>query len=613
MRLAFPKAVRSVAPAVALLAGVGLLLAALYPDWFGRGSNVISWRREAAFIAGLALFVAGLFSELSQPPQRRLLTGTPETTRIWRWLVVGGCIVLATFLAWRTLRGVIAHQWGQVLDDAYITLRFSRNLINGYGLRWNPTDPSPLEAFTSLTHVLLGALFLKTGWDPILATRGACLLSVAGIAGLFAVEARRARVWPLGFLIPTALLVGNPFIVFAATTGMDTLFAALAVTISTVVFCFAADDQRYVPGMCLATLACILTRPDTIIFLACLWFFLAVKYRSQRQFWLWVVGGLLLPGAAYASFKAWYFGELLPTSFYFKSRFGQVTTQLPLVTAFLIRFVAPAALVMVAAWVGRQARIAHVWIVLASSLAISYFITVLPSVSIGYRFLVPFYPAILVALVWPAGRLGQLMTAPGQALFHRALAASGLAVLTVAMLPSPKQFALDVASVSNAKFNTIDQVIGQAFSGLPTPQAIVLVTGEAGAIPFYTDMFHVDPFGLVTKDKRTNPFSPDMVFEHNPDIFITYAIAAQAGPDGRVTADPVPIQRYLLSPVNSTPKFSYAIINDVRFANFELVAKIRDGVQPEAIGYHYVFIRRDSPYAAELKARVERLQVALSP
>jgi arabinofuranosyltransferase len=611
LRRSLPLAFRPIVPAAAVLAGAGSILASLYPGWLGLGIGGFGVRQAAGCLVGSLVLIVGLATGLADPAQANLTAQPAVSTPRWRWLLTGIWVILAGILAVQAVRLVVIPLSGQVLDDSFITYRFARNLVDGYGLRWNPTDALPLEGFTSLTHVLLSAMFIWVGWNPVTATQTASFVSLVVVAGLLAIQARRSQVWPLGFLIAAALLFGNPFVFFTAVNGMDTALAMLAIAVATLLFCIVESNPRYLLGFCLATLACSLTRPDTVLFLAALWLYLAIQNRRRWQFWAAVAGGVLLPLIAYAAFKLWYFGTLLPTSFYFKSRLGEFTPQLPLVATFAFRFVLPAALVTIGAWISGRARFVHVWIVLAAAGAIAYYITVRPAVAIGYRFLIPFYPAILMALVWPAGQLAQLLPAPDQTLFRKALAASGLAVLIFATLPSPRQFAQDAASLVSPAID-MDKQIGRAFIGLPNPQAIVLATGEAGAIPYYSDMFHIDPYGLVTKDPRSNPFQPDMIFEHHPDLFVTHTIDASAGPDGRVTIDPDQIGWFLQNPDVSTPKFSYAIISDPRFAEYELVAKLPNGNQPAATGYHYIFVRRDSAYAPELKQRAQQLLASLA-
>ena len=611
LRRSLTPAFHPLVPAAEVLAGVGLILVSFYPGWLGLGIGGFGVRQAAGCLVGSLLLIAGLATGLATRPQSNPAAHPANDTPLWRWLLTSVWLILAVILAVQAVRQVVIPLSGQVLDDSFITYRFARNLVDGYGLRWNPTDALPLEGFTSLTHVLLSAVFIWVGWNPVSATQAASFLSLLVIVGLLAIQARRSRVWPLGFLVAAGLFFGNPFVFFTAVNGMDTALAMLAIAVATLVFCIVETNPRYILGFCLATLACILTRPDTLLFLAALWLYLAIQNGRRRQFWAAVVGGVLLPLIAYAAFKLWYFGTLLPTSFYFKSRLGEFTLQLPLVTTFMVRFVVPAALVTIGAWISGRARFLHVWIVLAAGGAIAYYITVRPAVAIGYRFLIPFYPAILIAVVRPAGQLAQLLPAPDQTPFRKALAAGGLAVLVFATLPSPRQFTQDVASLVSPAID-MDKLIGRAFSGLPNPQTIVLATGEAGAIPYYSDMFHIDPYGLVTKDPRSNPFQPDMVFEHDPDLFVTHTIDADAGPDGRVTIDPDQIGWYLQTPDVSTPKFSYAIISDPRFADYELVAKLPNGNQPLATGYHYIFVRRDSVYAPELRQRAQQLLANLA-
>src|SRR3972149_4551135 len=106
----------------------------------------------------------------------------------------------------------------------------------------------------------------------------------------------------------------------------------------------------------------------------------------------------------------WYFGDLLLTSFYFKARLGALTLQVPLVTAFLIWFVLPGGLLLMALTLADRSHVDHLLILLAGAAAMAYFVSVRPAVATGYRFLVPFYPAIVIALIRPAGSLGQWLT-----------------------------------------------------------------------------------------------------------------------------------------------------------------------------------------------------------
>ena len=57
-----------------------------------------------------------------------------------------------------SLAGLAAHVWVWrkfVADDAYISLRYARNLVEGHGLVWNPGEA--VEGYSNLAWVLVAA------------------------------------------------------------------------------------------------------------------------------------------------------------------------------------------------------------------------------------------------------------------------------------------------------------------------------------------------------------------------------------------------------------------------------------------------------------------------
>jgi arabinofuranosyltransferase len=95
-------------------------------------------------------------------------------------------IALGIFLldAWR--------HGAQVVDDAYIALRYARNLVDGLGLVYNTGER--VEGYTSIVFVLFAAACLKVGIDPIAGWKA---LSLAAAAATLAGAARLERVTAL--------------------------------------------------------------------------------------------------------------------------------------------------------------------------------------------------------------------------------------------------------------------------------------------------------------------------------------------------------------------------------------------------------------------------------
>ena len=95
-------------------------------------------------------------------------------------LLVAIAAAIFLFDAWR--------HGAQVVDDAYIALRYSRSLVEGHGLVYNVGER--VEGYTSLGFVLFAALCLKLGIEPIAAWKG---LSLAAAAAAVVGAARLER------------------------------------------------------------------------------------------------------------------------------------------------------------------------------------------------------------------------------------------------------------------------------------------------------------------------------------------------------------------------------------------------------------------------------------
>lgn len=55
------------------------------------------------------------------------------------------------------------------IDDAYISFRYARNLLDGHGLVFNPGER--VEGYSNLSWVLLAAAGMAAGLDPLLWAR----------------------------------------------------------------------------------------------------------------------------------------------------------------------------------------------------------------------------------------------------------------------------------------------------------------------------------------------------------------------------------------------------------------------------------------------------------
>lgn len=198
-------------------------------------------------------------------------------------------------------------------DDAYITYRYSRNLVEGHGLVYNVGEY--VEGITNLLWALLIATGMWLGLDAEVVAHG---LGVAfGAIGLLVsyVYARALVATPDAWLpgiTPWIVLSFAPY-AYCATSGMESTLFAVAVTAA-----LAAHAGRRVGLSAVLLVIATWTRPDGILVAA-----VVLGHHLLRG--SGSLGRRLAPALAYAvamlaltGFRVWYYGSPVPNTFYAK-------------------------------------------------------------------------------------------------------------------------------------------------------------------------------------------------------------------------------------------------------------------------------------------------------
>ena len=212
---------------------------------------------------------------------------------ILRRLVLAG--LLGAFL-WNAL-----YYTPYVVDDAFISFRYARNLVAGHGLVYNPGEA--VEGYSNLLWVLVAAGLFAAGLPLVAGTK---LVGVAcGLVTIVATHrlARRTAPERPGLaLLATALLASNTSLALWSQAGLETTcFAAL---LSSAYLRFErerADGLR--PGSALLFGLAWWTRPEAPIYAL----YFAVR-RAPPRWWL-TLGALVIP------YELWgwlTYGRLLP-------------------------------------------------------------------------------------------------------------------------------------------------------------------------------------------------------------------------------------------------------------------------------------------------------------
>lgn len=253
----------------------------------------------------------------------RLCAARPHVSRAG--LRIGCAGILLVLCAYLVLNSLYFHPY--VVDDAFISLRYATNLVDGLGLVYNPGQR--VEGYSNFAWVLLEALLLRLGWPPLegvklvgLVSALGVLLSTSGLAGLVFAGQPLARAKAL---VAAALVGLNTSLALWSQAGLESaLFALLVVTA-----CWGFEREqrrpRPVPWSALVFGLAWLVRPDAPVFL--LYFGLRrLSVLRQRPWSRADVWWLLLLAAIVVPYEVWgwsYYGRLLPMTHAAKAGAGE--------------------------------------------------------------------------------------------------------------------------------------------------------------------------------------------------------------------------------------------------------------------------------------------------
>ncbi|MFQ6101598.1 MAG: hypothetical protein ACE5OS_10255 [Anaerolineae bacterium] len=233
---------------------------------------------------------------------------TPTRIRVERAFILG---LLLLALGARLIPGP------RVIDDAYVTFRYARNLVVGNGFVYNPGE-RVLGTTTPLYTLLLAGLALVTGCRDFTALALAVnALAGAASVGLLYSLGKRVTGHPAPAAAAALLWAISPYTVTFAVGGMET-----DLTIALLLAAAYAHVSNRARAMAVFSALALLTRPDTAILLGLLW--LDLTLTRQRVPWRegLITLALLAPWLVFGTL---YFGSPITSSIAAKS----VTYRLP--------------------------------------------------------------------------------------------------------------------------------------------------------------------------------------------------------------------------------------------------------------------------------------------
>ena len=229
------------------------------------------------------------------------------------------CLVLLAYLA--------SVAWF-LCDDAFISFRYVRNLLEGHGLVFNPGEH--VEGYSSFLWILeLAAIWGVFGVPP---EQAAPWLSVACTAGVIAAllwwVARLPALHSRGLVAYMALGLlcsSATFAVWTSAGGLETRQFTFFIVLAVVCLGLYRNSRRGLLAASLSLAAAALTRPEGVMLAACCfgWFIAqrmadAGRPRPDWRELTYLIAPFALLIAAHFLFRYSYYGEWLPNTYYAK-------------------------------------------------------------------------------------------------------------------------------------------------------------------------------------------------------------------------------------------------------------------------------------------------------
>jgi len=368
----------------------------------------------------------------------------------------------------------VARAWGaldSVVDDAWISARYARNLALGHGFVYNAGEP-PIEGYTNLGFVVLLAGAYRLGIDMHTAMISLGLIFGAlALVGVHQLAQRLSGVASPWNLIPAAWLALDPHFAVVSTNGIESSMFIAAVVWGAVAALH--EENRLWSGFAVAAL--IVTRPEGIA-VACAIAGYELLFRGGKAALPSLLGSLGV-GLAVWGGRYLYFGQWVPNTFSAKDHrdlAAQITFNLKYLTPDAYFWVAAAVIALLGLRLQKERGL-----VLALGLGLTAVAFRVDMWMPGGRLLLP---AVALGLTLGGSQLAAF------AVLHRAVAVGGglLAVGFAALLvtgPIPKHvFKYD--SIHSALPHNGAQSAAEHLAQ-HLPPGSVMATRDAGVLAYF--------------------------------------------------------------------------------------------------------------------------------
>ncbi|MBN1901801.1 hypothetical protein JW926_10815 [Candidatus Sumerlaeota bacterium] len=451
-----------------------------------------------------------------------------------------------------------SHKW--VFDDAYMFVRYARNILDGKGYVWNPGGPR-IDGLTS-PFWLLVVIYTIRVFQVSPAYYGSMLYSLSFISGIllilvFYYTVKRLLPSKAASLAPlfTLLVILSPFGVHNHFgNGMETTMAASLLALYLFFLIRISESPApFSESLSLGILGflCVMARPEfaLIILLSpfLLWLRIGRSFPKRREPLIVLLTSCVLL-IVYALWRLVYFGEIFPNSFYVKGSLwftpyedfnAKERTRLVHIPLFYFRESLFLHLVLFFGLMQRKNWKKLLWLWAPLYLSLIYISTALQIMGYGYRYFFPFMGGVvyLIILTWS----WLLEDAPPFRSRNSRIPAWIFCVIVSLSLIAINAGYVDLYINFKKENEDNKDYMMEFFRKLP-PGASIAAT-EVGAISTRSPHIFVHDLSGLNDPEFRRGFRADDLFRRNPDI-ICYVHEHYGGINKRIREHPS-FSRYL--------------------------------------------------------------------
>jgi len=411
---------------------------------------------------------------------------------------------------------VLAHEFRQfTVDDAYISLRYARNLADGFGLVYSTDGSTPVEGYTNFLWILLEApLYLLRISDQrvLLSVKAIGIAFGLGIMLVSYALIRRitssVRASALGALLVSAV----PYLAFWSVGGLETAMYIFWLMVG--LYAYISEQQKneiHAWSMFFLTLMS-LTRPEGLVVVAVLLAWeagqlLSANDAAQRSAGIRrLVSASAIPVVIYGSYFIWryhYYGFLLPNTFYARSNAlsaQQLLNRVGEMWPFIL-YMLPVAVLAIIGYRRATIQGKHektlMAVILVCLIAASF--ASRREWMPGFRYELPFMPIVMVFAALGIDRLAFRRRPAGGRDLRHFIAGFGLLAATGALVLYPAAYLKHQTSYTTGLIHA--HVALGTWLSAAVPHTCSYAGWDMGAVPYYSRLdsaIDIHPEGILS-------------------------------------------------------------------------------------------------------------------